>query len=125
MNKEVIIDIENPKDNDLISRQAVLDEINRIGVKGFETYNDYSQLYDFVDTLSSVKPQEPKWIFVSERLPKIDDIQKYTNKVLVTLENGLVCSLSYYCDEQRWENTISHVIAWMPLPQPCREDSAR
>ena len=46
---------------DAISRQAVLDEINRIGVKGFETYNDYSQLFDFVDTLSSVKPQEPKY----------------------------------------------------------------
>lgn len=42
---------------DAISRQEVLEEINRVGVKGFETYNDYSQLYDFVDTLPSVTPQ--------------------------------------------------------------------
>lgn len=44
---------------DAISRQAVLEEINRVGVKGFETYNDYSQLFDFVDTLPPVNPQKP------------------------------------------------------------------
>lgn len=57
--------------DDAISRQAVLDEINSIGVKGFETYNDYSQLFDFVDTLPSVNPQEPKtghWIMTSDYL---------------------------------------------------------
>ncbi len=43
--------------DDAISRQEVLDEINRVGVKGFETYNDYSQLFDFVDTLPPATPQ--------------------------------------------------------------------
>lgn len=42
---------------DAISRQALLDEINRIGIKAFETYNDYSRLFDFVDTLPPVTPQ--------------------------------------------------------------------
>ena len=43
---------------DLIDRQAVLDEINRIGVKAFETYNDYSKLFDFVDSLPSVSTEK-------------------------------------------------------------------
>lgn len=80
--------------DDTVSRQAVLDEINRIGIKAFETYTDYSQLYDFVDTLPSVTQESDeqlykngfadgyeqgykdaeqksgKWIPVSERLPE-------------------------------------------------------
>ena len=49
MNKEVIIDIENPKDNDLISRQAVL-EI----AKQHTLTNDYLA----IQNLPSVRPQE-------------------------------------------------------------------
>ena len=43
---------------DAISRQAVLEEINRIGINAFATYNDYSGLFDFVDTLPSVQPEQ-------------------------------------------------------------------
>lgn len=52
-----------------ISREAVLDEINRVGIKAFKTYNDYSQLFDFVDTLPPVKPQERTgyWIYIPKR----------------------------------------------------------
>lgn len=42
---------------DCVSRETVLEEINRVGIKAFKTYNDYSQLFDFVDTLPSVNPQ--------------------------------------------------------------------
>ena len=49
---------------DCISRDEVIDEINKIGIDAFKTYNDYSELFDFVDALPSVTPQ-PKaghWI---------------------------------------------------------------
>ena len=57
-------DINVTTNEDCISRQAVLEEINKVGIKGFETYNDYSQLYDFVDTLPSVtsKKKTGHWI---------------------------------------------------------------
>ena len=51
-------DINVTTNEDCKSRQAVLDEINRIGIKAFETYNDYSELYDFVDGLPPVTPKE-------------------------------------------------------------------
>lgn len=53
---------------DCISRQAVLKGINRVGGKGFETYNDYSQLYDFANALPSVTPEPKvgKWIRVDK-----------------------------------------------------------
>ena len=62
---------------DAISRQGVLDEINRIGIKAFETYNDYSQFFDFVDTLPPVTPQ-PKighWIRVDKDKCKCDQCE--------------------------------------------------
>lgn len=49
--------------DDTVSRQAVLDEINRIGIKAFETYTDYSQLYDFVDTLPSVTQESDEQLY--------------------------------------------------------------
>ena len=64
MNKEVIIDIENPKDNDLISRQAALEP--------YRILNNTDTLCVAVIRaniiqLPPVRPQEPKtghWIAV-------------------------------------------------------------
>ena len=58
MNKEVIIDIENPKDNDLISRQAVLDlpRIKSRNVWGEVIYESVD--VEDVRQLPSVKPQD-------------------------------------------------------------------
>jgi len=51
MNKEVIIDIENPKDSDLISRQAAIDALTKTsGIRG----DALKALYD----LPPVTPQQ-------------------------------------------------------------------
>ena len=59
MNKEVTIDIENPKDNDLISRQAVQDYIAKYLSQYL--YNDVREAVEVIDEyigeLPSVKPQ--------------------------------------------------------------------
>lgn len=51
MNKEVTIDIENPKDNDLISRQAVIDLITDYDLS-------MGQVVRGIHALPSVKPQD-------------------------------------------------------------------
>ena len=73
MNKEAIIDIENTKDNDLISRQATIDGINRY------FHDEYYQrtsiqdcrdclIEDVIKALPPVNPQESesrqfaKWV---------------------------------------------------------------
>ena len=59
MSKEVIIDIENPKDNDLISRQAVQDYIAKYLSQYL--YNDVREAVEVIDEyigeLPSVNPQ--------------------------------------------------------------------
>lgn len=41
--------------SDLISREAVMDEIDRIGAEAFSDYQEYSNLFDFIDNLPSDK----------------------------------------------------------------------
>ena len=82
------------------------------------------------------------WIPCSERLPELKtksfgNKQKRTN-VLVTLRNGVVKEMTYeFATKEFWEagdeNHIEHwkedyngndieVIAWMPLPEPYKEN---
>lgn len=39
----------------MISREAVMDEIDRIGAEAFSDYQEYSNLFDFIDNLPSDK----------------------------------------------------------------------
>lgn len=45
---------------DCISREDVMDEINRIGLNAFRNYSCYSNLFDFIDKLSPVTPARKK-----------------------------------------------------------------
>ena len=58
MNKEVIIDIENPKDNDLISKQAVIERLKKED-KILYTTMGLNYLIRAIKDLPSVNPQEP------------------------------------------------------------------
>lgn len=82
MQDEVMIDIDNPKD-DYISRQAVL-KLLKGCLTGGDTEYEYVKIH--IDSIPSVKPQEPKtghWIIHGE--PPINVIecsecgQKYHN----------------------------------------------
>ena len=66
----------------------------------------------------------PKWISIEERLPKAEE------NVLVTVKDDSADSPIYYTSvgwyyKGIWvvENEVSHqVIAWMPRPEPYKED---
>ena len=117
MNKEVTIDIENPKDNDLISRQAVLDVINL-------NWEYRRNCIRAIEKLPPVK-QEPRWIPVSERLPNHDEYIKNNGLFNVSDGNRTYSEWFDIYDTQKFgEPTmygfrVDHaVIAWMPLPKP-------
>lgn len=99
----------------------------------FSTYND---TYDLVIHCESREEQEKtierlkatNWIPVSERLPEIK--MDYEECYLVT--DGIFCWMAYYTSEKEWifadctncKNKIdwTDIIAWMPLPNPMKED---
>ena len=71
--------------------------------------------------------QEPKWIPVTERLPKageyVGDVAKY---YLVQNEYGDML-VARYTHSEYWEQIYQHkpyadkIVAWMPLPEPYKE----
>ena len=118
--------------SDLISRQAALEK-----VRAMQTYKlfvgddmilvDKAEVQTELMMLPTAQP-EPKWIPCSERLPKeneyVDNVCKY---YLIQDEYGdmHVAHLS----GRGWETIESikalgcEVLAWMPLPEPYREES--
>ena len=77
-----------------------------------------------IKALPSVTPQEPRWIPVSERLPKageyVGDVEKY---YLVQNEYGDML-VARYTHSEYWEQVYQlkpigdEIVAWMPLPIP-------
>lgn len=64
---------------------------------------------------------EPKWIPCSERLPKLNQICIVTDE---TRRCAYEYSLHYetYDDENGWTYLGHRIIAWMPLPEPWKEE---
>lgn len=109
---------------DCVSRQAVLDKKELVELEDGQSF--YCINPKDIETLPSVIPQ-PKsgeWILTSKKLPPI-----FTG-VLVTrqLGSGVSVEWGYTDSRKRWANERGYiagdVIAWMPLPQPYKEENA-
>ena len=62
--------------------------------------------------------QEPRWIPVTERLP-ID-----SGRYLVNYSSGYVAMAYFYRLIPMWNSTtIERIVAWMPIPEPYKEES--
>ena len=81
----------------LISEKAVL-----------EAFREYQgSISDFYKAVKAIPSAEPRWIPVSERLPKDDGLY-----LVYTEEQPFVCPF------EDGEFFIDEVLAWMPLPKP-------
>lgn len=128
--------------SDLIDRQAAIDALEKektycsAYADGY-THTDYFKQYNMgltdgikaLKKLPSAQPEQ-KWIPCSERLP-----EKHGEMYLVTISDGSVYSFALQWDinRKRWYlsflnngeiyiDYIDDVIAWMPLPEPYKED---
>ena len=121
---------------DSISRQAVIDLMMQKWGENFSGDDAMQESIDAIREMSSVTPQEPRWIPVSERLPEIEEKDCHGNitfsKTVLTSQkygNGFI----YIGNDQYtthngggWLSEVPfddpdeccEVIAWMPLPSP-------
>lgn len=129
---------------DLISRQAAIDALNDVSEhytdKGREWHPHVDFMVDAIKELPSAQP-EPHWIPCSERMPEEHEwigTKKFgttiSDEVYVTFENE---KGERFCRHMQFQNGElsrydqfymdtwfkgSKPIAWMPLPEPYREE---
>ena len=102
---------------DCISRKAVLD-ITWQDPSYADPLNVLTEVRDKVRELPSVIPQKPRWIPVTEKLPK------YSGRYLVNYSSGYVSMARYYESVSKWGSTTTErIVAWMPLPEPYKAES--
>ena len=131
--------------DDLISRQAAIDETWK-EPSYTDPYNVLTEVRERIQSLPSAQPQyiardiatiienekdmrvvlkQPRWIPCSERLPEVN------REILVTEKGGFIrhCEYANYGDFQEFQTveegmTVDDVIAWMPLPPSFKEDES-
>jgi hypothetical protein len=118
--------------NDLISREATL--------KPYEGLNDKDTISVWlirknIEQQLSVKPQELRWIPVSERLPKIADVYRVTRYYPNNVMNpNYLVDACFFDGSNTWynDNRINHerdyvnnVIAWQENPEPYKSESEK
>ena len=113
--------------DDLISRQAAIDELNKLDVSdgvGISAIACGVQeaAISAIQNLHSAQPEQ-RWIPCSERLPSycedvILSIGKYCNVGYLVAVNDETDGEWYYSG---WYHPTYDVSAWMPLPDPYKE----
>ena len=100
--------------SDLINRQDAIDALS-------EDIEDCFVLHDAIKSIKFV-PSAQQWIPCSERLPD------YHEEVLVTSRGEVSIAWLYIDDNWRScdlaEQMYKDIVAWMPLPEPWKEDEA-
>jgi hypothetical protein len=108
-----------------------LDDLQRVAVKVREKTDD-NWLADMVeiacDEIARLR-EERMWVPVGERLPELNDANRFRFDCLVCCKGGKVCEMVYeintYAKHERhrkpkwkWQGMISmwEVTHWMPLP---------
>lgn len=119
--------------DDLISRQAAKNEIAR-----FLGYLDEDMILRLQVALNRL-PSAQQWIPVSERLPEEDLFtgggKQFSNSVLMTVydknDEDTIVDYGHTTDGEWYSDTADEfiesiadwkVIAWMPLPEPYKEE---
>ena len=122
--------------NDLISRQAAIEAIDRFNVFGY-VEEPWEKLSGALQALPSAQPEQ-RWIPCSERLPKkptgsldffLHDRDVAADEYIVMIA-GAKLPTSLYWTGEVWFSPYGidpeceyTVIAWMPLPEPYKAES--
>ena len=93
-------------------------------LKNEDTINGLCGAVAILFDLPSVTPQEPKWIPVSERLPKTDEYVGNVEKYYLAQNEYGDMLVARYTHSEYWEQiyqlkpVADEIVAWMPLPAP-------
>ena len=97
---------------DVISRQAAIDEVNRLAEFFWETWHEYApSTIAVTDALKEI-PSAQQWIPVEEETPILPNIVLVCDSLGKILFDSYIDGVWAYCP---------YVVAWMPLPEPSKK----
>lgn len=93
------------------------------GIKNYgrDTFTEQSDWQNSLDMAIDALEQEPKWIPVSEKLPKDGTWNLFTDGKNVSVERYKSDAIDHFYPNGRWFS-LDEAKAWMPLPEPYEED---
>ena len=110
--------------NDLISRQAAIDAIDRLDIpEDMCVFEILSHIELEIGNLPSAQP-EPQWIPCSERVPEKSGVYIVTEKEYFVDDREHTGRFNLTTEQVEFEDgkwrraSFYEVIAWMPLPEP-------
>lgn len=92
----------------LIDGDKLIEKANKDGAYGYVSVKDIAD--------APTIEQYGTWIPCSERLPEED------GSYMTTTEYGAVRVNHFYPRNKTWGHKSNRTIAWMPLPEPYREE---
>lgn len=110
---------------DLIRRQAAINALENTECELLP--EEWDDLTDAIMNVPSAQPEQ-RWIPVDERMPernKMDSTGKYREAYLVT--TGFMTFTARFNEYGYWvlwgyQQVLKNIIAWMPLPDPYKEE---
>ena len=119
---------------DLISRQAAIEALHMHLMYRMGTDSNKKRLDEWINNLPSAQPEQ-KWIPCSERLPDIKEhhvsepcIVYCSNDAygFAELEENIFGQVGWNCErDDDYHEPLGEVLAWMPLPEPYREEGEK
>ena len=122
-------------DRTYIDRQAAIDVCNKLARENFTLKDAFSfylgALHDTADGIKAL-PSAQQWIPCSERLPNTNGCYLVWRPHFFCGEVGMP-SICYFDGQDTWHDSYGvdfervlnekDVTAWMPLPEPYKEDA--
>lgn len=103
--------------SDLISRQAVLDELEKWDWQDLYLPIHFKQILDDVPSVEN----KGEWIPVSEGLPEDGTWNLFTDGKSISVERYKMDVIDHFFPNGRWFE-FKDVIAWQPLPEPYKAE---
>jgi len=99
-----------------------LDEETVIEIVEYECGEWMGLAKEITKQIKALPSAEPQWIPCSERMPEENQICIVTDETMRNTYEYRFCKETYD-ENQGWTYLRHRIIAWMPLPEPYKENS--